>query len=216
LTTCSVTEVHVMSLRVLHEVDDTDLQKANNQVPELDAIFYKALIPDLQVSRLADMIDHAPSRNVPEKMDRLHTKAKEQETEKQRVDVMAFKASKVAIALSKPRATEFSRSSGTPSSFIASELDEYDNLLTNVNMNFSEMSKGRRQLHSVSPAGNSRGDFTVYMISLVADVTETMQQCLSNAEKALVQASGTRAPIHCWGCKGLYEDCLHSFRNCNH
>jgi hypothetical protein len=41
------------------------------------------------------------------------------------------------------------------------------------------------------------------MAGLIADMSEEMQYAFqSSAEKALVQASGIRIPIQCWGAKG--------------
>jgi hypothetical protein len=54
------------------------------------------------------------------------------------------------------------------------------------------------------------GNVVNEMTGLVTDMSEEMQYAFPpSAEKALVQASGIRAPIQCWGVQSF-----HSFRNC--
>jgi hypothetical protein len=62
-------------------------------------------------------------------MDRLQSfvqSAIEQETEKHRVDEMAFKASKAVLGLSKTRPTLYIQTSDMPTSFIATEFQYHE------------------------------------------------------------------------------------------
>jgi hypothetical protein len=114
---------------------------------------------------------------------------------------MAFKGSKAVLGLSKTRPTTYIQNSNMPTSFIATEIDQYHEE-DNVDLPPSPR----------IPGGHLVND----MAGLIADMSEEMQYAFqSSAEKALVQASGIRIPIQCWGCKGLHEDCFHSFRNCS-
>jgi hypothetical protein len=149
------------------------------------------------------MLDHTPSTSVAQKMDRLQSfvqSAIEQETEKHRVDEMASKASKAVLGLSITRPTTYIQNSNMPTSFIATEFDQYHEE-GNIDLPPSPRIPG--------------GHIVKDMAGLIADMSEEMHNAFqSSAEKALVQASGIRIPIQCWGCKGLHEDCFHSFRNC--
>mmetsp|Transcript_29893 Transcript_29893/g.49614 ORF Transcript_29893/g.49614 Transcript_29893/m.49614 type:complete len:821 (+) Transcript_29893:461-2923(+) len=60
-------------------------------------------------------------------------------------------------------------------------------------------------------------DAELYAAGVDPPLDEQVQHCyqvISAAEQAIRQASGTRAPIKCWGCSGIHDDCNHQFKDC--
>jgi predicted S18 family serine protease len=122
----SVQEFHAKLLALVEEVKGMDANQANSSVPELDVIFYNNLVAELHGKEtLAQLTNHPPSTNLPEKVTRLLNIVNQAVIEEEAVKQVKM----IVDRVSPQRRMGFNNNAGNlsanPSSFTTSQV-HYD------------------------------------------------------------------------------------------
>jgi hypothetical protein len=203
-------QLHEQFQSVLAEIDGGDPEEGSD-IPSISYMFFDALSHRLKTNVEASL----PDRNATDfqtNLNRYHIFRAEVEKEEEKIRLFVNIARSVQ---SKQRGEPPSWNRGdrnTPRTFMAGhntgdsgdederegyEDDEGDNTVTMPSMTFL--------------AGKDKNEKNT------AKLMKGLITCLSVAETALREASGTRGPIKCWGCQDVEEyqhDCFHRWIHC--
>ena len=162
-------------------------------VPELDILFYNALLKKMQVPMLARLTKHGASASLGQNIQRLDailSKAHDQERNLNEIVTVAA-GTKYNRAIAEVGGSPASRSGAR--AFAASVQEQVD----------AAAEQGGMGNVSCLPVGTVLTQGEVFALT-----------CISSVEKSIRDAASTNAPVECWGCKGIHSDCQHLFKDC--
>ena len=216
-----ITELHNQFFKLISEATDN----GNGHIlPELDQVFYNCLIKEHRNSQIARKLQHPASVNLNDNITRLQIIVNAtMENEEHIRQMIKFSG----------RNTMTGRTQFRPAG--SAHPPDNNTFLTTTTNPLADAPPGETEYEDLTVLGDGYGTpptpkrakqdsedphfqavtFSDEVLRLTTpSVVQEYLVLMSNAEKAMREASGLNAPLRCWGCQGLFPDDTHLFKDC--
>ena len=209
----SANELHAKMASMVGETHNMTPDQIQQEVPELDRIFYYALVPTLQqCQEIARLLNHPPSTNLGENLTRLQAIVDATKIEEIRINQIArisaqnsYRRYPIADnAANRQGARTFAAQPvsnvNTPERFIAETAATFPQ---QASPSAYAAVPPAIPVAASAPSPVPQDGVTVFALTM-----------LSNAERALRESSNSNAPLMCWGCGGVKANSDHLYKDC--